>query len=107
MTMTYIHAVGLFARHGLAFPATELIEDGWPPAPVRVPASVREPLRDLVPAPLGFGPPQLEGLGDRLPRDGQLQGSAPGVQGGLRAWCTSLLRAGLHIVGMREERGDG
>src|SRR2546430_17539332 len=68
---------------------------------------MREQLRDLLPALRGLGPLQLEGLSDRLTGDGQLQRQTPRVQRGLRAGRPRLLRAGLHIVGMREEGGDG
>ena len=68
---------------------------------------MREQLRNLVPALYGLGPLQLEGLGDGLTGDGELQGQAPGVQGGLRAWRARLLRPGVHIMGMGEEGGDG
>ena len=85
MTMTYVPAVGFFAREGLAFPATQLIEDGWPSAPVGVFPAMRKQLRNLVPALRGLCPLQLEGLRNGLTGDGELQGQAPGVQGGLRA----------------------
>ena len=68
---------------------------------------MREQRRDLLPALRGLGPRQLEGLSDRLTGDGQLQRQTPRVQRGLRAGRPRLLRAGLHMVGMREEGGDG
>ena len=68
---------------------------------------MREQLCDLVPAPLGFGPLQLEGVGDGLTGDGQLQGQAPGVERRLRPGRAGLLRSGLQVVRMREEGGDG
>ena len=68
---------------------------------------MREQLCNLVPALYGLGPLQLEGLGDGLTGHGELQGQAPGVEGGLRAGRSSLLGPGLHMVGMREEGGDG
>src|SRR5262252_746726 len=104
--MTCITAVGFFACTRLAFPATELIEDGWPTAPVGVSPAMREQLCNLIPALRGLSPRQLEGLRNRLAGDRQLQGQAPGVQGSLRAWCSHLLRPGLHIVRMGQEGGD-
>ena len=68
---------------------------------------MREQRCDLVPAPRGLGPLQVEGLGDRLTGHGQLQGQAPGMQGRLRPWRPGLRRTGLQIVGMGEEGGDG
>ena len=50
MAMTDVAAVGFFAREGLALPATQLIEDGWPTSPVRVFSAMREQCRDLGPA---------------------------------------------------------
>src|SRR6267142_2998315 len=105
--MIYITAVGLFARKGQAFPAAELLEDGWSTAPIGVSSARREQLCNLVPALRGLGPLELEGLGDGLTGDGELQRQAPGVQGGLCAWRARLLRAGFRVVGMREEGGDG
>ena len=68
---------------------------------------MRTQLCHLVPASRGFNPLQLEGLGNRLTGDGQLQGQAPRVQGGLAAWRAQRRRAGVHVVRMREEGGDG
>ena len=107
MAMTYGPAVGFFAREGLALPATQLIEDRGPSTPVGVFPAMREQRRDLVPALRRLGPRQLEGLGDRLTGNRELQGEAPRVQRGLGAWCARLLRAGLQVVGMREQGGDG
>ena len=104
--MIDVPAVGLFACKGLALPTPQLIEDRWPTAPVGVFARVCEECRDLVPAPLRLNSLQVDSLGDGLTRHGQLQGQAPGVQGGLAAGRPSLPRAGLHMVGMREEGGD-
>ena len=68
---------------------------------------MREQRRDLVPALRGLGPLQLEGLGDGLTGDGELQGQAPGMQGGLRAWRSRLLWPGVDMVGMREQGSKG
>jgi hypothetical protein len=82
MIMTSFLALGLSAHRGLASPAAELIEDGWTTAPIGISAGVGEQLGDLAPAPRGLVPMQVEGLGNRLPRDGKLQGQAPGMRGG-------------------------
>jgi hypothetical protein len=99
--------VGLFTRQGLACPAPALIEDGGPAAPGGIFPRVREPLRHLVPARLSLGAVQIDGLSDGLTRDRQWQGQAPGMSGGLRAWCARLLRAGLSIGRMGEAGGEG
>ena len=56
---------------------------------------------------VGLGPLELEGLGDGMTGNCELQGEAPRMQGGLCAWCVRLLRAGLQVVGMSEQGGDG
>lgn len=61
----------------------------------------------LVPAPLGFDPLQVEGLGDGLTGHGQLQGEAPWVERRLHPWFVSLRWASLQIVRMGEEGRDG
>src|SRR3990172_2596241 len=68
---------------------------------------MREQCGDLVPALRGLSPRQLEGLRNRLAGDSPLQGQAPGVQGSLGAGGPYRLRAGLPIVNMREQGGDG
>jgi hypothetical protein len=68
---------------------------------------MREQRRDLLPAWRGLGPLQLEGRSDRLTGDGQWQRQTPRVQRGLRAGRPRLLRAGVHMVGMGAEGGDG
>jgi hypothetical protein len=60
--MTCVTAVGLFAGQRLAFPATELIEDGWPTAPVGASPAMRAQPCNLIPALHGLSPRQLKGL---------------------------------------------
>ena len=55
---------------------------------------------------VGLDPLQIEGLGNRLTGDRQLQGQAPGVQRCLRPRRPLLRRAGLQIVRMGEEGRD-
>ena len=62
---------------------------------------------NLVPAPLGFDPLQVEGLGDGLTGYGRLQGYAPWVERRLHPWRVSLRRASLQIVRVGEEGSDG
>ena len=107
MAMTKVAAIGCIAREGLALPATQLIEDGWATAPVRVFSAMHEQHRNLVPTFRGRGPLQLKGLGDGLAGNRELQGEAPRMQGGRWAWCVRLLWASLHGVDMREQGGDG
>jgi hypothetical protein len=97
MAITYVPVVGFFAPDGLALPATQLIEDGGASAPIGVFPPMREPCRNLIPPVRRLCPLQLKGLGDRLTGNRELQGEAPGVQRGLGAWGTRLLRAGLHV----------
>src|SRR5262245_27999162 len=104
--MIYVSTVRFLARQGLAFPATQLIEDGRPAAPVGVFATMCEQGRDLVPTSYGLGSLRLEGLRNGLTRHPKLQGQAPRVQRGLRTECTRLLRASLQVVRMGEQGGD-
>jgi Resolvase, N terminal domain len=55
---------GAFSHHGLAFPAAELIQDGWPLTPVGVSPCMREQVCDLLPATLHLSARQVKGLGD-------------------------------------------
>ena len=48
----------------------------------------------------------LKGLSDGLTGNRVRQGQASRVQRGLGARCTRLLRAGVHVVGMREQDGN-
>src|SRR6266545_4426038 len=107
MAMTDVPVVGLFAPDGLALPATQLIEDGGASAPMGVFPTMREPCRNLIPPVRRLCPLQLRGLGDRLTGNRELQGEAPGVQRSPGAWGARLLRAGLHVVGMREQGREG
>src|SRR6267142_5274161 len=75
-------------------------------APIGISPAMREQRCDLVPAPRGLVPLQVEGLGNRLARDGQLQGQAPGMQGGLRTWGSVLLRPRVQVMRMGEESGQ-
>ena len=61
----------------------------------------------LVPALYGLGALQVEGVGDGLTRNRELQREAPGVQRCLHAWRIGLRWTRLEIVLVREERGDG
>src|SRR4030095_26048 len=83
-------AVGRFTCDRLAFPATELIQDRGPTPPIRVFAAMGQQCCDLLPAPLGRGPRQIEGLRNRLTGHRQLQGQTPGMQWGLRPSSTVL-----------------
>ena len=66
----------------------------------------REPRGDLVPAPRGLFPLQVEGPGHRLARDGKRPGQAPGMQGGLRTWGSLLWRPRVQVRRMGEESGQ-
>ena len=105
--MTDVPVVGCFAPDGLALPATQLIEDGRASAPMGVFPTMREQGRNLMPPVRRLCPLQLKGLGNRLTGNRELQGEAPGVQRGLGAWGARLLRTGVHVVGMREQGGEG
>ena len=71
---------GLLSSNRLAFPTSQLISYGRPTSPVGISPGMCEQLRDLVPALCGRGSWQIEGLGDGLTGDGQLQGQEPGVE---------------------------
>ena len=58
--------------NGPALPASELIQDRRPTAPIGVSSGMCEQLRNLLPPPLGLDPFEVEGLGDGLTRHGQL-----------------------------------
>jgi len=55
----------------------------------------------------GFGSLQLEGMGHGLTGNRERQGQASGVEWGLGPGRSGLLRAGLHIVRMDEQGGNG
>src|SRR5512132_3497699 len=92
-----------FATDRLALPAAELIQDRRLTTPVGIFAYMGQDLSDLVPARLGFGSPQVDGLGDELAGYGQRPGETPGLQRRLGPWCSDLLRAGLPRVRVRQE----
>jgi hypothetical protein len=79
MAMTYVPVVGFFAPDGLALPATQLIKNGRASAPIGVFPAMREQLRDLLPTLSDLGPLKVEGLGNGLAGNAELQGEAPGV----------------------------
>ena len=86
---------GLFSHDGLTFPATELIQNGGPTTPVGGSPGMCEQFCDLLPAPLRRGPLQVEGLSDRLARDGELESQAPGV-----SWRLEPRRSLLRWTGL-------
>jgi hypothetical protein len=83
-------AVGRFTCDWLAFPAAELIQDRGPTPPIGVFAAMGQQCGDLLPAPLGRSPRQVEGLRHRLTGHRQLQGQTSGMQRGLSPSDTFL-----------------
>ena len=61
-----IIAGGPFSCDRLAFPASELVQDRGSTPPVGVSTRMGEQVSELLPAPLGDGPLECEGLSNRL-----------------------------------------
>ena len=95
----------MFWRDRLALPAAELIQDRRPTTPIGVPTRVGEHVCALLPAVLGLEPRHIEGLGDRLARDRQLQRQTPGMQRCLGAGSALLPWVRLLIMRVGPEGG--
>jgi hypothetical protein len=100
-----IIGVAAFSRDRLAFSVTELIQDRGSTPSIGIFTSMGQQLRDLLPAPLGPGPFECEGLRHRLTGHGQTPGMLRGLNPehvhlrGPRLHRVSVGRARCHIGG--------